>query len=691
MKRRTGLFGLALLAGLFWVYGPALRGGMLWDDDAHVTRAALRSWRGLGEIWFHLEATQQYYPVLHTAFWVEHRLWGDAVLGYHLISLAWHAGAAVLLLLCLRRLGFSERAAWLGAGLWAFHPVVVESVAWISEQKNTLSALGYFGAGLLYLRYAEDRRRGLYAAATAVFVLAVLTKTVTGTLPAALLVVLWWRGGCWPRRDAVLLLPWLAWSAACGGLTAWVERHYIGAEGAPFALSLVQRLALCGKVIVFYLGKIVWPRHVLFIYPRWNLGRLGPVDWLPLAATIGVLALLCRWAARGRRAPLAAALLFIGTLFPALGFVNVYPFLFSYVADHFQYLACASVLAGAGWLLARVRVPSAALALLPALLAWRSHALSSSYRDAETLYRRTLAGNPDAWLAHFNLGVLLGADPARRQQAIAEYRAALRLNPGHWAARNNLGELLVTEGDLKGGIAEYEAALRLRPAFAEAHNNLGVALARLPGRVPDAIAELRAAIRLRPDYDAAHANLGGLLLQEEGGASAALAEYRAAVDLAPASAEYRYDLGNALLASGQPAAAVAAYRQALELDPNDVPARANLASVLARQSGTRAEAFAEYRRALALAPGDESIHFNFGNALLRDPRRLDEAAEQYRACVRLKPDDAVAHVLLAVAVLRSRGSRSEAVEHLQIALRLRPDLHVAEQLLERLKSAPQAP
>src|SRR4030042_6688856 len=164
---------------------------MMWDDDMHVTRPELRSWQGLYRIWFDLGATQQYYPLLHSAFWVEHKLWGDAPYGYHLFNLLIHATVACLVYLVLRKLAVP--GAYLAAAIFALHPVHVESVAWITEQKNTLSAVFYLGAMLVYLRFDESRKRSLYGLAMGLFALGLLSKTVTATLPAALLVIFWWQ------------------------------------------------------------------------------------------------------------------------------------------------------------------------------------------------------------------------------------------------------------------------------------------------------------------------------------------------------------------------------------------------------------------------------------------------------------------------------------------------------------------
>ena len=324
----------ALILGLtFACYWPALNGGLVWDDSAHVTRAELQSGAGLWRIWSDPHATQQYYPLLHSAFWIEHRLWGDATLGYHLANVLQHATAACLLVLILRRLNVpGARVAGL---LFAVHPVCVESVAWISEQKNTLSLVFYLTAALAYLRFDRDRRHPsahrAYLLASLLFILALLTKTVTATLPAALLVVFWWRRGriSW-RRDVVPLVPWFVLAIASGLFTAWVERRLIGAEGAAFDLTLAQRCLLAGRAIWFYLGKLLWPVHLVFVYPRWDV-KTAAAGWTGYLA-LSVLVTAALWILRRRmRGPLAAWLFFVGSLFPALGFLNVYPFLFSCV------------------------------------------------------------------------------------------------------------------------------------------------------------------------------------------------------------------------------------------------------------------------------------------------------------------------------------------------------------------------
>jgi tetratricopeptide (TPR) repeat protein len=557
-KPARAVLGTALLAALFLAvaalaYAPALRGALLRDDDAHVTRPDLRSLHGLWRIWSEVGATQQYYPVLHSAFWLEHRAWGDSVLGYHLLNVALHAGSAWLLALILRRLAFP--APVLAGLLFALHPVCVESVAWIAEQKNTLSALLYLLAALAYLGFDETRGPLRYVSASLLFLAALLTKSVTATLPAALLVAFWWRrGNLGMRRDVVPLLPWFAVAAVSGLLTAWIEAKLIGAEGAAFTLGALGRVLLAGRVVVFYAASLAWPSHLAFIYPRWTVDAGAPWQYAFPAAVLGVLAALVALSGRSR-GPLAGFLFYTGTLFPALGFVNVYPFAFSFVADHFQYLASVGVLVPAAWAIdfaatrALGKGPARAAVLLavPAVLGCITWRQCRIYRDPDTLNRATLAQNPSAWLAHYNLAVSLGGQPSGLDGAIAEYEAALRLNPDHWAARNNLGSAyLRVPGRLGDAVAQFEAPIRLKADFAEGHNNLGIALGRMPGRTTEAIAHLKIALRIRPDYDGALNNLGVLLSRDPGSLGEAVAEYRAAIGLDPGYVEAHSNLGAAL-------------------------------------------------------------------------------------------------------------------------------------------------
>lgn len=538
-----------ILAATFVAYHPALHGGPLWDDFGHITAPELRSLGGLWRIWSELGATQQYYPLLHSAFWLEHRLWGDAYPGYHLANVVLHAASAYLVVLILRRL--AVQGAVLAGLIFALHPIAVESVAWISEQKNTLSALFYLASAYVYLhdprdpRFLRDRR---YLLASALFMCALLTKTVTATLPAALLLVLWWKHGtlAW-RRDVRPLLPWFVVAIVAGAFTAWFERTIIGAQGEDFALTLVERCLLAGRVIWFYIGKLFWPQNLIFVYPRWDID--ASVWWqyvFPVAAVAlaGALALL----ARRHRGPLAGYLYFCGTLVPVLGFVDVYPFRFSYVADHFQYLAGLGVIVPVAGVLAvaaerlqlQRRAAAIAGAVLIVALAAATWHRSAVYADAEMLYRDTVARNPGAWMAYQNLGTELAARN-RLAEAVEAYEGALRAKSDYPAAKANLVLAHMRLGDaaaespdrVRAAIAHYEAVVRLDPDHFRAHYNLGTLLMDLPDRQSEAFRHLESAVKLQPDSVEARVNLGVLLSGVPGRAEEAIAHLEFAVARRP--------------------------------------------------------------------------------------------------------------------------------------------------------------
>jgi tetratricopeptide (TPR) repeat protein len=675
---RLGLVVPALLLATLAAYLPAWRGGMVWDDESHVTAVGLRSVEGLRRIWLELGVTAQYYPLVHSAFWVQHRLWGDATLGYHLVNVLLHVLSSGLFLLILRRLDVPGAA--LAALVFALHPVHVESVAWITELKNTLSGAFFLASALAYLRFDRERAGRAYAASAALFVLALLSKSVTATLPGVLLVVLWWKRGRleW-RRDAVPLLPYFGVGAAAGLFTAWVEHTYMGARGAEFDLTGVERLLVAGRAIWFYLGRLLWPTDLVFVYPRWAIRADDPGQYL---YPLGVAALLVGlWFLRRRtRAPLAALLAFGGILFPVLGFLDVYPFRFSFVADHFQYLASLPVItlvsAGATTLVGR-RLPrtggwvlGAALAVTLGTLTWRQ---SRQYADALTLYRTTIERNPSAWMAHGNLGALLrGTDPA---QALVHLETAVRLKPDLIEGHYNLGTALQELGRLDEAMAQYRKAIALSPRHARAYCNLGNVLRQL-GRLEEAERSYAEAIRLEPDLALARSGLGRVL-QEQGRLEEAARSCEVGVKLDPGFAGAYRDLAGVLLDQGRLDEAVGIYSAALRLRPDDAELHDGLGTAL-QQRGRLEEAIGPFQEAARLAPRSGLPHCGLC-ATLRMAGRLDEAREACEAALRRQPDLALARYELA-NVLQGLGRQEEALGHYRAALQRHPDapeLHCA--------------
>jgi tetratricopeptide (TPR) repeat protein len=653
--------GLIILL-VFLAYLPTLRGGFIWDDDSYVTHnPTLHDLGGLQRIWFKVGAVPQYYPLVHTTFWLEYHLWALNPIGYHLINVLLHAVAAILLWQVLRRL--QAPGAWLAAVIFALHPVEVESVAWVTERKNVLSAVFYFAAALAYLRFVAwekpDRQNRFrwhwYLGALVLFLAALLSKTVTCSLPAVLLLVCWWKKGRVQRGDVMPLLPFFVVGVALGLLTAWMEKHHVGARGADWSLTFADRCLIAGRALWFYAGKLVWPAPLTFIYPRWEIEPAVWWQWLFPIAAAGVVAGL--WLARRRigKGPLVAVLFFAGTLGPALGFVNVYPMRYSFVADHFQYLASVGlIILFAAGLNRAPRVIPATLVVLLGALTWQQTGI---YRDLETLWRDTLAKNPGCWMAQNNLGTVF-ADKGRYDEAIKYYRKAIQLNPNFSEAQYGLGLAFAAQGRLDEAIENYRKAIQINPDYRDALNDLGNALAS-KGRFDEAIGNYRKAIRINPNYAEARYNLGNALAAQ-GQLDEAIENYYKAIRINPNYAEAQNNLGIALADKGRFGEAIEAFRKAIQSKPDFSEALNNLGGVLLNQ-GRFDEAIENYRKAIQSKPNFSEALNNLG-ATLAAQGRYDEAIENYRKAIQSKPDfsEALNNLAWVLATCPDAGLRNGA-------------------------------
>ena len=651
------LWGLLLVGMTVMAYLPATRCGFVWDDDIHVVdNEALRSIEGLGRIWYEIGTTPQYYPLVHTTFWIEYHLWQLDPFGYHLVNVLLHALSAVLLWRTLVVIGLP--GAWAAAALFALHPVHVESVAWITERKNVLSAMFYLIVAYLFLRSTlgpNDRGHGLAGRCWALFlyICALLSKTVTCSLPVALLLVLWWKR----KRIGVATWCTLGVFFVCGitlGLvTVWMERHQVGAVGEQWRLSPVQRCLIAGRALWFYAGKLVWPTELAFIYPRWQIDAQVWWQYLLPAGVMVVLIGLWRGSSRIGRGPLIAVLYFITTLVPALGFFNVYPMRYSLVADHFQYLASVGLisLAAAIGSAAMVRLGRSRQSLCFAVFAgvlttcgvltWNQ---CQMYKDRETLWHTTLKRNPKAWMAHTNLGNILVSKQAY-EQAIAHFRQAMNIRPNYAQARYNLGIALRLQGKLDEAIKQYQQVLQLEPEHIEARNNLGNVLAE-QGQLDEAIKQFRKALQIDAHDAKTHNNLGAAL-------------------------ESRGELDEA----------IQHHRRALQLRPDYIEAINNLAVALGIQ-GKIEESIRLYRDALVRDPEFALIHFNLGKALA-SKGAFDDAIGHFRQTLKIQPAHVEAHYFLGV-VLDMTGQTDRAIERFRAALDLAKSQR-AEKLAQRIR------
>jgi tetratricopeptide (TPR) repeat protein len=554
--QRDWLWGFVLLLAVVLTYTPVWQAGFVWDDRTFLTaNPRIVGPLGLKEIW--TTPAADICPLALTVVWVEHKLWGLQPLPYHLVNVLLHAACAILLWRVLRRLRIP--GAWLGAALWALHPVQVETVAWITELKNTQSCLFYLLAIRFFLRWRElDEARGKgiernYMLALLFTILAILSKPSTVILPAVLGLCWWWTDKKWHWRNLSRLTEFFLIAVAPSFWAIVQQKYYSEAVGIEWSQTWPERLVIAGKAIWFYLGKLIWPYPLMAIYPRWEIAASHPAAYLPLA--MAVLALLIPWCYRnqGWRAVLFAFAYFLVALLPVLGFFDIYYSRYAFVADHFQYLASMGPLALAGAGLTRLTglipptqsclksMPSAGLLLIMGILSWRQ---AWAYEDNETLWTKTLTQNPTCW-----------------------------------TARNNLGSALVQSGRLDEAIAQFQEALNLYPHLAEAHNNLGNAFYR-KGEVDEAMDQFQEALKISPSYPDASYNLG-LALAQKGRLDKAIIEYQKALRLDPNNADIHNGLGLAFAQSGRMDEAISQFQDVLRLQPDNKDAQRNLAQAQA--------------------------------------------------------------------------------------------------------------
>jgi len=490
-SHRIVLSILALVLVTTISYDHTLSAGFIWDDDDHLTQnPAVAAPDGLRLIWSSLSISR-YYPLTLTTFWAERHLWGLEPLPYHAVNIALHTLNTVLLYLLLRKL--KVRGAWVAAALWGVHPINVESVAWVTELKNTQSGFFFLSCLLCYLRFDDQHEQWWWlAAANVLFAAALLSKPSTVFLPAALLLYIWWQRGRlprsergWQREDSLYLLPFAAMACVSSLLAVLEQQLLVQRERtADWSLHIADRFVIAGNALWFYAGKLLWPLNLAFVYPRWQINANAVTAWLPWLALL-ILALAC-WLLRRHPWPRAftfGAGWYALALFPVLGFANIYYFRYSFVADHFAYLAGMAfiplVVAGFASAVKHRLTQVLTSVIVIVIFHMLTFHHSEVFHDNERLWLDTLQKNPTCALAH-----------------------------------NNLGNLYEHRDELPLALDHLQEAARLTPGYAEIHNNLGVVLARLK-RTDDAIAQFHESLRLRPNFPDANTNLLHALAEQQ--------------------------------------------------------------------------------------------------------------------------------------------------------------------------------
>jgi protein O-mannosyl-transferase len=588
-RGRALIFCVVLVAMTIVAYRPAWHGGFLWDDDDYIIKnELLTAPDGWQRIWFSLDSPSQYFPFAYSTFRIEHALWGLNTTGYHWVNLLLHVGNALLVWAVLARL--KVPGSWLAAAIFALHPVQVESVAWITERKNVLMGFFFLLTLLAWIVFADERTRRpwtFYCLALIFYVLALSAKATACTLPAAVFLILWLQKKPITMRRLIQIAPFVAFGIGMGLLAVWWERYHQGTNRYLFTfLSPIERILVASRAVWFYLSKIIWPSNLTFIYPRWNISPANLLDYTWLLAGIGACVAIYLIRRNVGRSVEVAAAFFVATLSPVLGFIMLFTFRYTFVADHYQYLACIGpiALASAGivslldkFTQYRAVIVGAALLVVAGLgtLTWRQ---AATYADVETLWKTTLARNPECWMAHANLGLVL-LQEGKIDDAIAHYRSALQMQPDSWDAEYNLGTALVAIGQADEAMPHCERAVGMRPTDPDAQVSLGDALIQ-KGRIDEAIAHYQKAITVQPDHFLARYSLGHALL-EKGEFDGAIQLCRSALLLRPSDANCHTTLAIALEEKGNPPEAIQHYQKALELAPESIPTLTNLAWLLA--------------------------------------------------------------------------------------------------------------
>ena len=616
--RDDRLLAAALVALVVVAYLPAFGGGWLWDDDVLITANPLvTEASGLWRIWGD-NTSPDYFPVTSTLFWAEYRLWGEWAPGYHTVNIALHAGNVVLVWWILARLGIP--GAWLAAAAWGVHPVTVTSVAWIAEQKNTLSM--FFGclSVLGWMSYEDSGERRFYRWSLVSFVVALLAKTSLVTLPLILPLLSWWRRGRVTREDLVRIVPFLVASFVLGLVTLWYQLGHSTAETFGPVLSILASLprgcALAGRAVGFYLSKALCPTGLAMVYGVWPLETARAVFYLPTLSVVAVMTVL--WWFRSQswaRAGLFAAAVFLLVLLPILGFLPAtYMKSHASVADHWQYVALVApvalvvatvVEAGRWWLrvgAGRTAVV-AAMAAIVALLGVLTFRHAAIHRTSKGVWTQNLTV-ADVWDAHVGLARAL-ADEGQAAAAIAEAKRAIELYPGATPAWIDLGVILVGETRYEEAVHAYQIAIdqgggddlfqaaglaaalagdiqraetffsrgaAKRPHDAQIRGDWGLSLTQL-GRHSEAVARYREALAIDGDNPESLNSLAYLLASRPGVAGDAASDAAEAVRLARRACTLTKDadpfhldtLATALAAGGDYAAAVEVADRSLEL------------------------------------------------------------------------------------------------------------------------------
>jgi Flp pilus assembly protein TadD len=649
--------GLALVT--FLVFLPVLHNEFVNYDDPDYVTANQHVQSGLTPSSIGWAFTAGHASNWHPITWISHMadwsLFGDHPAWHHFVSLLFHMANSVILFLLLRSLTTALWPSAVVAALFALHPCHVESVAWVSERKDVLSAffglLSLWSYGLYALRQgkggeAATRARRWYVVSVVLFLLGLMSKPMLVTLPFVLLLVDYWPlNRISPVRRATVTRLFLEkthfflLSIGSSVVTFFVQRK---GGAVSTSISLPARIENAVVAYARYLGDLVWPHDLAVLYP--HPGSWPPSQiWIAAAVLLAITVVVVLFA-RKRPYLIVGWLWFLGMLVPAIGLVQVGV---QSMADRYTYLPFIGLFIMAAWslfeVIQRATVPSAgstALAGMTALMmfvllaaAFATNQQTRLWQNSETLFRHAARVTRGNYLAYNNLGFYL-SNRGETAEAIENYRESLKIKPDYEDALNNLGFSLAAQKKYFEAIENYTLALKVRPNHVEVHNNLGNALSDL-GRLDEAIPHYEFALKEKPEHADAHNNFG-VVLAMKGRFDEAIEQFHLAMRYKKNYASAHSNLGNTYAVQHKLEEASAEYHESLRLNPNDPQAHNNLGNVLAEQ-GKLEEAAGEYRQSVKLDANNPETHFNLGMVSLRQSQPA-EAEKQFREALKLKPD-----------------------------------------------------
>ncbi|KJJ84297.1 Tetratricopeptide TPR_2 repeat protein [Candidatus Omnitrophus magneticus] len=557
----------------FIVYAKSLNNGFIWDDDQYVHKNHWISESEGPKVFWLTREMPQYYPMVFTTFWLEHKAWGLNAKGYHSVNLLFHILNAVFLFFLVHKL--YPRIAFFVALLFAVHPIQAETVAWITERKNVLSLFFLLSSALAYVRFDQKKNTVNYLQSIVFFVLALLSKSIAAFFACVPIIYKWWKDGRLAWREVIISIPFFGVGLVAGLNTAYLEVHKVGALGMEWDFTFLERIVLMGRTLFFYIYKLCVPLEFMFFYPRWtiNIYEIGQWVFVSIIAGIPIIFFLAR--KKIGRGAVTLFILYILSMLPASGILNVYPMQYSFVADHFSYLSVPILLiliCSAGvFLLDRINnskyfsrkgkmknyVTGAGIAMV-IYLGIKTMLLTGDYKDERTLWENLLKKNPTAGIACNNLGNIYALEN-KNKEAMELFLQAMRLEPRNAKAYTNMGNAYYMKGNAKDALYYYQQAAVIDPSFYETYNNIASAYAVL-GENGKAVLYYKKALSLNPQFPWSHNNLGRIY-QRMGKYDEAIASYKKAIEFTPWFQQAYVNLAKLYSALGMQAEAMVLYQK----------------------------------------------------------------------------------------------------------------------------------